>query len=128
VELKEKVTKYYEVDTQVKSLTSEKSKLNASIKADMKAGNLKDFEVDGIKAVYNSYDKSSMNQDKLLQRLKDLGLTQCIKTVEVVDEKVLEDMIYKDEVKAVKFEDCAVVTPVETLTVKKVKKSKKGDK
>jgi len=128
VELKEKVTKYYKIDTQLKSLTSEKNKLNASIKADMKAGNLKDFAVGDIIAVYNSYEKSSMNQDKLLQRLKDLGLTQCIKTIEVVDEKVLEDMIYRGEVNAVKFEDCAVVTPVETLTVKKVKKSKKEDK
>ena len=128
MELGEKITRYFEVNSEVKTLTTEKDTLNAGIKKEMKAGNLKDFEVGDLKATLSSYDKAVMNQDKLLQKLKDLGLTQCIKTVEAVDETVLEDMIYKGEVSASKFEDCNNVTQVETLKVKKVKKSSKGAK
>lgn len=122
VDIIEKVTNYAELDAKVKQLEELKKPLNAEIKAYMKHNDLKEVSAAGIKAVYGKQERVSMNQDKLLDKVKQLGLNHAIKTVEVVDEQVLESMIFNGELNASQIEGCVERKIVETLSIKGGKK------
>jgi hypothetical protein len=118
----EKVTNYAELDAKAKQLEELKKPLNSEIKAYMKHNDLKEVSAAGIKAVYGKQERVSMNQDKLLDKVKQLGLNHAIKTVEVVDEQVIESMIFNGELNASQIEDCIERKIIETLTIKGGKK------
>jgi len=119
---------FYGVKTDADKLKKEADILNAEIKSEMgfgvAAGGSKEIIVGDIKAVYSLQERNSMNTEKLLQRLKDLELTSAIKTIEVPDEKVLEDLIYRGELDAGKISDCSEQTTVAVLKVTKIKGAK----
>jgi hypothetical protein len=118
----EKVTNYAELDAKAKQLEELKKPLNAEIKSYMKHNDLKEVSAAGIKAVYGKQERVSMNQDKLLDKVKQLGLNHAIKTIEVVDEQVLESMIFNGELNASQIEECMERKIIETLTIKGGKK------
>ena len=118
----QKVEQYAQLDAKAKQLDELKKPLNAEIKSYMKHHELKEVSAGAVKAVYGKQERVSMNQDKLLGKVKQLGLTQAIKIIEVVDEQILESMIFNGELSAAEVEDCVERKIVETLTIKGGKK------
>lgn len=116
--LTEKVKKYYELDAQIKKLDAEKKLLNAELKDYMRSIGEKSTEIGGYKVVFSIQERVSMNEPKLVQRLKTLGKPEAIKLVEVPDQAVLEEMIYTGNLAASEIADCMDKKEVETLTVK----------
>lgn len=93
-------------------------KLGAKIKTILKEqGNKVNLEVDTFNVSYYVVERSKTNEDKLLKTIKDLGFTDAVKTVEKVDEDVVQGLIYNGVLDAVKIQDCFTITPVETLKV-----------
>ena len=88
---------------------------------------------DGIRITYKPTEKTTMNQEKLLETIKSLikktkdketkdKIKSCIKKVEVVDEYVLEELIYNDIISDDSLSDCVETTTTYTLRCNKVKK------
>lgn len=117
----QKVGKYTELDASIKKLETEKKPLNADIKDFMRGNGLKEIQVGNAKVVFGKQERVSMNEDKLMERVRELGLTSVIKTVEVVDHDALQEMIYAGALSAAQIEDCIERKEVETLSVKGAK-------
>lgn len=121
----DQVKSYYALDKAEKEIKAEKEPLNKSIKAYMKDMNMKSEVVEGISVQYSVQERTSPLQEKMLERLKDLGFLDAIKVIEVVDEDKVASLIHLGFIKATQLEDCFEVKKIETLTVKTAKKSKK---
>lgn len=122
--LKELVTRYLENKTELDRIKKITDSLNANIKSEMLENNIDKFEEDNVIANLNKQERVTVNQDKLLQKLKDLGITKPVKLVETLDEGVLQDMIYNGELDANIVAECTDTKEVYVLKVKgkKVKK------
>ena len=95
-------------------------KENKQIKELMVEGNHSDFESDNYVAKYYESERTSFDSEKALAILKRAGINQCVKTIEVLDEDVLESMLYNDEIpKEIlpELNDCTEVKKVPTLKV-----------
>lgn len=101
---------------------------NAEIKEQMKESNLTEFEADGYVAKYSVTKRESMNEDKLLDILKELPTANnlnLIKTKEYVDMDALESAIYNEQIPQdvmLKLSLCRESKEVVTLRVSKAKK------
>lgn len=123
-DLNKLVNSFYDLKSTADSYKKQANNLNKDIKNEMKAGGLKNIDTGRVVATFSVQERTSMNQDKLLKRLKDLGLHQAIKTVEVPNETAVEDLIYKGHLDASKIQDCIEVKEVEVLRIKKAKGAK----
>ena len=79
-----------------------------------------------IKVTYTTCTKSSMNEDKLLTIVKQLAqeqpeLLKCIETKEVINEGVLEELIYNGFITVEDIQPAYEETQYKTLKLKKVK-------
>ena len=79
-----------------------------------------------IKVNYTTCTKSSMNEDKLLAIVKQLAqeqpdLLSCIETKEVIDEGVLEELIYNGFITVDDIQPAYEETQYKTLKLKRVK-------
>ena len=79
-----------------------------------------------IKVTYTTCTKSSMNEDKLLAIVKQLAqeqpeLLKCIETKEVINEGVLEELIYNGFITVEDIQPAYEETQYKTLKLKKVK-------
>lgn len=124
-DLPELVEEYAKLDDLEKSAKKQKTPLNTSIKRVMKDSGTDVFTVGNVTATYGSYEKDTMNEAKLLERLKQMGLTEAIQTVEKPDTAVIEDLIYKKKLDPQVLADCTESKTVETLSVKVAKAPKK---
>jgi hypothetical protein len=77
-------------------------------------------------ASYSVSKSESFDEEKLINRLKALGCSHVIKTVEVVDMELLESAIYDGQIAGSELADCKVVKEIPKLVVK-VKKAGKKD-
>lgn len=121
--LEELIKSFYYNDSQMKRFKMSSDEEKAKIKDIMRDNDLSDYVVDGIKAKYVESKKESMDEDMLLTILKTNGLTNCIKTVEVVDMDALENAIYHNEVPnnvLKKMDSCRKTTTVVSLRVSRV--------
>lgn len=116
------VTDYHKYDTAEKSAKKLKEPLNKDLKVLMSKSKLKEFVIDDLTASYALQERTSMNSDKLLQRLKDLGFDKAIETFERPNAGVLEALIYDGELDPELIKDCNETKWVEVLSVKKMKK------
>lgn len=104
---------------------------NASIKLIMADNQMDSMTVDGWKATYSIQERTSLDEDALLEVLKKdwverNGSMECpyIKKKEYVDMDALEDAMYNQEVSEdliVKMKSCETVKKVETLRIAKTK-------
>lgn len=115
------VKTYHSLDSQIKELESEKKPLNLTLKDHMRQNGLKDLAVGGLKLSFSVQERASMNEAKLLRRLKELGLDEAVKMVEVPDQAVIERMLYDGTLTPQTLADCTETKVVETLSVKEVK-------
>ena len=79
-----------------------------------------------IKVTYTTCTKSSMNEDKLLTIVKQLAqqqpeLLKCIETKEVINEGVLEELIYNGYITVDDIQPAYEETQYKTLKLKRVK-------
>ena len=95
---------------------------NADIKFMMHKLNKNEFTTHmGNTAKVTTQKRESFIDDKLISKLKELGVTSPIKTVEVVDMDELENVIYNGDLDASKLTDCKQVKEVVVLKVSKKK-------
>lgn len=83
-------------------------------------------QYDGIKVDYREIVKLSIDEDKQLSILKQLAksnptILDCIITKEVVDENILEDLIYTGIIDPADLQPAMIETKSKRLTVKRVK-------
>ena len=81
--------------------------------------------IDGIKVNYTTCTKSSINEDKLLAIVKQLAqkqpeLLSCIETKEVINEGVLEELIYEGLITVDDIQPAYEEKQYKTLKLKKV--------
>ena len=79
-----------------------------------------------IKVTYTTCTKSSINEDKLLTIVKQLAqeqpdLLSCIETKEVINEGVLEELIYNGFITVDDIQPAYEETQYKTLKLKRVK-------
>ena len=132
--LKVLVPSYQENKTNEKIYKDAVSKEGAEIKDIMKAYNLAEFEEGGVIAKYNVSERTSFNNQALLEKLKALKdskkltpaiFRKIVKKVEIVDMDALEEALYKDQVEAAELSSCQESKVVATLTLGKVKNAPK---
>lgn len=92
---------------------------NSKIKEIMLDNDLKSHEADEYSAVITTRKKTEINEDKLIDELKQLGITHLIKTKEVVDMDELEKSLYSGEVSAEQLSNCIKEKEIFALSVKK---------
>lgn len=122
-ELEDLIRAFYYNESQKKqySLVAEEEK--AKIKDIMREQDLKEYVVGDLKAKYVVSNTNEINEQALLELLKKHNITQCIRTVEVVDMDLLENALYHNEIpeSVVKSMDkCKTTKEVVKLLVKKV--------
>jgi hypothetical protein len=124
LKLPELVKSFHEADATEKSAKKKAEPLKAEIKKLMSSASLEEFETDGLVASFSVQERTSTNETKLLNRLKELGLDNAIETVERPNSAVLETLIYDGKLDPATIADCFDTKNVEVLKVskKKVKK------
>ena len=133
--LNELIESYGKNNDSFKALKKVVDKENADIKALMLENikpdedNTRIVKAGEYIAVLSIQDRSSMNEERLIQWLKKNGFSKgIIKKKEYVDGKALENAIYKGEIpedKVSEMESCKDPNDVKVLNVKKVKKENK---
>ena len=122
--LKELIEVYYEDKAAMDGYKKSVDKHNKQIKEMMNDFNVSEFETDnGLIAKITTQQRESFIDDKLLSKLKELGVTAPIKTVEVVDMDELENVIYNGELNASELTPCKQVKEVVTLKVTRKKEN-----
>jgi hypothetical protein len=113
-----------------KKLTPEKQRLYSELiqshdyERALKLGGFR-YEEAGYIANNIPQDRSSIDQEKAVSYLKELGLTGCVKTVEIVDEEALESAMFKGLIVPETFKErCINENIILTLKVTKVKEKK----
>lgn len=134
-QLNELVSKYGVLNDESKEQKKVCDAFNKEIKDIMSNENLDDWETDDYIANYSVRKSEIVDEDRLFLVLKDEwikrnGSMQCpfIKTIEVIDDKALENAMYKgelDEDMLTKIKECSTPKLTPTLTVKR-KGGKKG--
>jgi len=123
--LEDLITSFYQDKELLEKYKKSTTKYNEEIKQQLAKADLDKFETsEGLIAKISTQKRESFNEEKLIQRLKELKITTPIKTVEVIDYEELENVIYNNELDATKITDCKQVKEVTTLRVSK----KKGGK
>lgn len=97
---------------------------NKQIKSIMGEVSLDEYKTSKYKVKLSNIESRSFDEERLLAKLKELGATDCIKTVEIVDMTNLENAIYNKKVDASKLADCQIITKQQRLTITKVKEKK----
>jgi hypothetical protein len=121
--LQQDIINFGELKAQADGLKKNIDPLNTNIKAQMKELGETKVVAGNFTATYSVQERTSLNEPKLIQRLKELNLTAAIEIKEVVNEEKVKDLIYNDLLTEEQIRDCINVTEVEVLkvTAKKTK-------
>lgn len=122
--LDQRVELFYNLDQQIKSLGKEADPIKQEIKDEMKAGGMKSVETPTAIAELSTQERTKMNEDKLVLKLKALGLTEAIAIKEVPNSEVIEQLVFEGKLAAEELASCVEVTYVDVLKVKKAKVKK----
>lgn len=96
---------------------------NKSIKEQMNGADLKQAHSPHFTVTLTEVKSEGFDEGKLIQRLTDLGLNDCIKMVATVDMSALENAIYNGQLNPAKIADCKVSNVTQRLTIKKNKEA-----
>lgn len=118
------VESFGEVKTQSDELKKQADGYNKELKEYLK--NCKETEAvsEHYRVKYSVAVTRGFDEEKLLAKLKELGATDCIKTIEVVDMNNLENALYNKCIDAAALADCETVKEVEKLNLYKNKEAK----
>lgn len=116
-QLKELIPQYAFNKGELDSYKKLCDKDNALIKALMQEDNLNEFDTDTYTAKISVQQRQSIDEDKLLDIVKDMDRPDLIKTKEYVDMDLLEKAIYNEEINANDLSTCMNTKEVVTLKV-----------
>lgn len=100
---------------------------NSEIKREMERQKITECNVDGLNAKYIVKKKETMDEDKLIQVLKEHGYDNFIKTKEYVDMDDLESALYHSDIDKdtiTEMDKCRNVKEIIELRVTKKKEAK----
>lgn len=100
---------------------------NAEIKSIMKDFVVSSYEASGYKATYSVSERTSMNEEMLLDIAHNYNIPGIVKTKEYIDYDALEKAIYDGEISEeilLEMDKAKTVKEVVTLRVSKVKQKK----
>jgi hypothetical protein len=126
-ELLKLIERFGEMNERVKELKKLTDEDNKEIKKFMSTSGLDKVTSEHFVASYSVSKSESFDEEKLINRLKALGCSHVIKTVEVVDMELLESAIYDGQIAGSELADCKVVKEIPKLVVKVKKAGKKDD-
>ncbi len=113
---------YFENKKKLDYLKSMVDSDNKIIKDKMKELNKTEFETgNGLIAKITIQNRDSLNEEKAILKLKELGITSAIKTKEYLDLEEIENLIYNQKLNPAELEDCQIKKEVVTLSVKEKK-------
>lgn len=116
--------------TQIKELNKKNKDIEKDLvnetKAILEEQGISKGQYDGIKVDYKEVSKLSIDEDKQLSIIKQLAesnptILDCIVTKEIVDENILEDLIYTGIIDPTDLQPAMMETKSKRLTVKRVK-------
>ena len=120
--LNELIDNYYQDKEQADYFKKMADDFNKTIKSVMQNLEVNEFETNsGLIAKLNVQKRESFVDEKLIAKLKELGVTTPIKTVEVVDMDELENVIYNGSLDASELTNCKQIKEVPVLKVTKKK-------
>lgn len=123
-ELNELVPQFAANKEQSDSYKKLAEKDNQKIKLLMGQANLKEFVVGDRRVTYSEHYKESFIEERLIEKIKELGVEGVIKQKEYVDMDALENAIYHGQINAAALADTQERTQVITLRLYKVKEKK----
>ena len=100
---------------------------NAEIKSIMRDFVVSSYEASGYKATYSVSERTSMNEEMLLDIAHNYGIPEIVKTKEYIDYDALEKAIYDGNISEeilLEMDKAKTVKEVVTLRVSKVKQKK----
>ena len=98
-------------------------KLNKEIKELMKENELLEVVTDNYKVNYQIRKSESLDEEKVINILKQANIKGIIKTKEYIDEQALEDAIYNGKLEPIVLKEingCRIVTETIALNIKGV--------
>jgi uncharacterized protein (DUF2344 family) len=114
------VDQYFDLDLAEKAAAKLKKPLNELLKKEMKEGSLTELSGTKAKAIYSVQERTSLLEEKLLQKLKDLGHTEAIVVRETVDQNAVTQLMYDGVLPAEFLADCIETKEVQVLNIKKL--------
>ena len=129
MELYELIDQYGQNNTKLNALKKTCDSLKSDIKNTMSKLDATEFDTGTYTAVLSTVSKESMDDDLLVDFVRNLGLRGVIKKKEYVDMDKLEKAIYAGKLtkeQLVEMDKCKVVSSYQKLTVRKTKKKKEG--
>lgn len=128
----QKIIDQYQVEnTEKQRLEKELKSKNSFIKSKLAEWNKQVYETEKSKATITYQNRVSMNEEKVIEILKEnckkKDLTSVIKTKEYVDYDALESLIYNGGISADKLEPANTTTVITTLKVVPRKEEKKDE-
>lgn len=100
------VTEYHEVSGTYNETKKKRDALNSELKEELLLLADKKYVSGAIEASLTPSTKTTMNEVKLLARLKELGLTEAIRTVEQPDTEKLAELIALGKLNANELKMC----------------------
>ena len=129
--LEKVINEYQEENTKKQNLEKELKSKNSFIKSKLSELGEDVYETDKCKATISYQTRTSMDDDKCIEILKENckkeDLKPVIKTKEYVDYEALESLIYNGGISADKLEPAQHINVVTTLKVSLLKKKKEGE-
>ena len=124
--LQQVINQYFEEDSKKKALEKELKSKNAFIKSTLAEMGEDLYETDKCKATISYQNRVSMDEEKVIEIIKEnisaARRKGVIKTKEYVDYEVLESLIYNGVIAAEKLEPTQSVNVITTLKVTALKK------
>lgn len=114
------IEKYYQVKEDEKEVKQVVDGLNEKIKIYFKENSLDKYESNDYKASVTKVVKKKYIDKLLIPRLKSLGFSEAIDKVEVINNDVLESLLYNNKLKIEDIEDCQNIQ--ETISLRVTKK------
>lgn len=125
-ELNRLIEEFGEQNEEVKRLKKSTDVLNVQIKEILSKAENRTVDTKRFTATYSESVSESFDEERLLEKLRAMGVEGVIKTKEYVDMDALEDAIYNGAVAGSDLADCKV-TKITPKLVVKVRKQKKED-
>lgn len=116
----ELIQKYYHIKQDEKEVKQVVDELNEKIKSYFKEKRLDKYETNDYKASVTKVIKKNYIDKLLIPRLKSLGFSEAIDKVEVINNDVLESLLYNNKLKIEDIEDCQNIQ--ETISLRVTKK------
>lgn len=129
--LEKVINEYQEENTKKQNLEKELKSKNSFIKSKLAELGEDVYETDKCKATISYQNRTSMDDDKCIEILRENckkeDLKSVIKTKEYVDYEALESLIYNGGISADKLEPAQNINVVTSLKVSLLKKKKEGE-